>query len=122
INGEIQYQHVLQFLDPIPPNPQYVVSLDLSGSANFTYLCTVCTPQSDDELVGAISVETHDKVYVPETGNYNLVRSYEILGRNDGMVLKCSFHVTSEGIGLNTMWLELSDGNQSQNELNKTVG
>jgi hypothetical protein len=109
INGEIQYQHTLQLLDPIPPNPQYIVSVSLSVSANFTYLCTVCTSPSDDALVGTIATGTNDNLYVPEDGISVLEKTFEILGRDDGMVLKCRFLVTTDGIGLNEMWLALND-------------
>lgn len=109
INGAIQYQHRLEFLDPIPPNPQYSVSLSLSVSASFTYLCTVCNPQSDNASVGTILMETNDNFYVSEDGIYFLEKTCPIQGRNDGMVLKCVFLVTTNGIGLSSMWLELGN-------------
>lgn len=120
INGEIQYQHTLQLLDPIPPNPQYIIYLDLSVSANFTYLCTVCEPQFDEVSAGTILIESNDGFYVSEEGIYMLEKTFLIQGRDDGMVLKCRFMVTTDGIGLNAMWLELSD-DPTTNELNKNV-
>jgi len=119
INGAIQYEHSYQLTEPIPP--QYMITVDLSVSANFTYLCTVCEPQTDNVSVGSISASTFDSFYVSKEGIYLLEKTFPIQGRNDGMVLKCSFLVTTDGIGLNTMWLELVDVN-SQNELNKNVG
>ena len=113
INGEIQYQHTLEILDPIPPNPQYLVSLSLSVSANFTYLCTVCSPKSDNVSVGTVSTETNNNFYVSEEGIYFLEKTFLIQGRDDGMVLKCKFLVTTDGVGLNEMWLEL--GNDTPN-------
>ena len=121
ITGEIQYQHTLQYLDPIPPNPQYIVSLNLSTSANFTYLCTVCSPQSDNVSVGTISLETNDNFYVSEGGIYFLEKTFPIQGRDDGMVLVCKFMVTTDGVGLNEMWLELKEGSQTHNKLTKNV-
>jgi len=111
INGEIQYQHSLEFLDPIPPNPQYSISLNLSASANFMYLCTVCEPQSDQASVGTLLAETNDNFYVSEEGIYLLEKTFSIQGRVDGMLLKCRFLVTTDGIGLNAMWLALPDNN-----------
>jgi hypothetical protein len=121
ISGEIQYQHTLEILDPIPPNPQYLIYLDLSVSANFTYLCTVCEPQFDEVSAGTILIETNDYFYVSKEGIYMLEKTFEIIGRNDGMVLKCSFMVTTDGIGLNEMWLALPGGNSTINNLDKSV-
>jgi hypothetical protein len=120
INGEIQYEHTLQYLDPIPPNPQYTVSLNLSVSANFMYLCTACEPQSDQVSVGTLLTETNDNFYVSEEGIYLLEKTFAIQGRDDGMVLVCRFMVTTDGIGLNEIWLELNDGIPTVNELNKS--
>jgi len=120
INGEIQYEHTLQYLDPIPPNPQYIVSLNLSVTANFTYLCTVCTPQFDEVSAGTVSNETSDNFYVSEEGIYLLEKTFVIEGRDDGMVLVCRFMVTTDGVGLNEMWLELNNGIPIGNELNKS--
>jgi len=121
ISGEIQYQHTLEILDPIPPNPQYIIYLDLSVSANFTYLCTVCVPQFDEVSAGTILFESNDGFYVPEEGIYMLEKTFPIQGRIDGMVLKCSFLVTTDGIGLNEMWLEINEGTPEINNLNKNV-
>jgi hypothetical protein len=38
------------------------------------------------------------------------------------MVLTCSFLVTIDGVTLSELWLDLNDGNHTQNELNKNVG
>jgi len=115
INGEIQYQHSLEFLDPIPPNLQYMVSLDLSVSANFTYLCTVSEPGTDIVSVGTLSTSTNDNFYVSEEGIYFLEKTFPIEGRDDGMVLKCKFLVTTNGVGLNAMWLALQNQNVVEN-------
>ena len=120
INGEIQYEHTLQYLDPIPPNPQYLVSLNLSATANFTYLCTVCTPQFDEVSAGTVSDETSDNFYVSEEGIYLLEKTFPIEGRDDGMVLVCRFMVTTDGVGLNEMWLQLNGAVPIGNELNKS--
>jgi hypothetical protein len=109
INGEIQYEHTLQYLDPIPPNPQYTVSLNLSVAANLTYFCTVCTPEFDEVSAGTVSDETSDNFYVSEEGIYLLEKTFVIQGRDDGMALVCRFMITTDGVGLNAMWLELSN-------------
>ena len=109
VSGEIQYQHSLVILDPIPPSPQYVIALDLSVTAEFTNFCTVCEPQTSEFSDGTISLETNDNIYVSDDGISLLEKTFPIQGREDGMVLVCRFLVTTDGVGLNEMWLELPD-------------
>ena len=109
INGEIQYQHTLIFLDPIPPNLQYSIALNLSVTADFKNFCTACEPQISELSDGTISIETNDNVYVSDDGISLLEKTFPIQGREDGMVLVCRFLVTTDGVGLNEMWLELPD-------------
>jgi len=116
VNGSIEYEHTLVYLDPIPPAPQYYISLHLSISANLTYLCTVCSTPNEETLAGSISIDTNDKVYVSEEGIYLIEKSFPIQGREDGMVLVCRFLVTTDGVGLNEMWLELPETNLVNNE------
>jgi hypothetical protein len=117
IDGKIQYNHSLKFLNPSLSNPQYLINLNLTVSVNFTYLCTVSEPQSDEVSAGTIFIETNDNFYVSEEGIYLLEKTFSIQGRDDGMVLKCRFLVTTDGIGLNAMWLELNDSSHTNNEL-----
>jgi hypothetical protein len=109
LNGAIDYEHTLLYLDPIPPNGQYVVSLNLSVTADLTYFCTVCSPPNADTLAGSISYESNDEIFLSvwEDDIFLLEKSFPIQGREDGMVLRCNFHVTTNGIELNEMWLEL---------------
>jgi len=109
ISGEIEYQHELKSLDPMPPNSQFLVSLNFSVFADFSYFCTVCEPETNDLLAGTISIETNDVIYVPTEGIYLLEKSFPIQGREDGMLLVCSFIVTTEGVSLNSKWLVLPE-------------
>jgi hypothetical protein len=109
IQGEIRYQHKLTFFDPIPPNPQYMVSLELSGFATFTYFCTDCVPLSEDRLEGSILFNTSDDIYLPDDGFQLFIKTFRISGREDDMLLICSFTVTTSGITLNEMQLEVND-------------
>ena len=120
INGAIEYEHRLVYLDPIPPNPQYVVSLNFSVTADFTYFCTVCSPPTEETSAGSISNESNDEIFISvwEDEIFLLEKSFPIQGREDGMVLKCTFHVTTIGVGLEEMWLELPDGNSNYNASN----
>jgi hypothetical protein len=103
INGQADYVHELFFVDPIPPAPQYYVNLSLNVYAELTNLSSPSDP------IWIISTQTNDIFYVSEEGIYLLVKTFAVQGREDGLVLKCRFLVTTDGIGLNAMWLELGN-------------
>jgi hypothetical protein len=123
INGEIEYEYTKVYLDPIPPAPQFYISLQLSVSADLTYFCTVCSPPNEETSAGSISNESDDEIYLSDTGEYLLEKSFQIQGREDGMVLVCRFLVTTNGVGLNEMWLVLPEGHSnyvsSRNDLGR---
>ena len=62
-------------------------------------------------MVGFITEESEENVSL--TGHFitTLEKSFVIQGREDGMVLKCRFFVTTGGMELNAMWLALPDQN-----------
>lgn len=103
IQGEIEYEHELVYLDPIPPAPQFYVSLNLSIEAE---LSDINAPNGP---VWMISGEATDLIYEFDGGTYTLMKTFSIQGRTDGMYLVCWFTVTSNGIELDTMSLELAD-------------
>jgi len=118
INGEIGYQYTLQILEPMPPNPQYVISLDLSVNADFTYWCSVCEPEPNDRRVGNISREINEIIYLYGESNHVLIKTFRIQGRDDGMVLMCKFLVTPNGIELGEMWLEIHNYSSTTDDQN----
>ena len=99
INGQVEYVHELFLVDPIPPAPQHYVSLSLQVNAGLS------DPYSERHPYWLISSKSQDIIYVSEDGVYQLVKSFPIQDRSDGMVLVCSFLVTTEGVGLSEMWL-----------------
>jgi len=108
INGEIEYQHTLQIIEQVPA--QHLVCLKLSVNADFTYWCSVCEPEPiENNIVGFISSVSEDIISVSEGSTYLLQKTYRIEGREDGMLLRCRFYVTTSGIELNEMWLEVGD-------------
>lgn len=113
INGKIKYQQTIQVFDAIPRNHQYLISLDLSVSADLTDYCTVCGPPSTGISTGTISIETNNIIYMCEDGSCIclLEKSFPIQGRTDGMALMCRFNVTTVSIELTAMWLKLPDIN-----------
>jgi hypothetical protein len=102
IEGQINYTHELVLLDPAPPAPQYYIDLNLSVRANLT---------DEGHNTFRISSTSEDNIYVSEDGIYLLEKSFLIQGRKDGMVLVCRFLVTTDGVGLNEMWLVLPETN-----------
>jgi hypothetical protein len=105
ISGQIDYVHRIELVDPIPPAPQYYVSLSLSVNASLTSM------DSPNEQLMVITSESEDIIYVSEDGIYLLEKSFTIRGRveDDGMFLFCRFLVTTDGVGLNEMLLVLPE-------------
>ena len=99
IEGDISYTHALVLVDPAPPAPQYYVSLNLSVNAVLT------NPDMSGNNSWIISGETEDVFYVSEDGIYLLVKYFPVQRREDGLTLVCRFLVTTDGVGLNAMWL-----------------
>ena len=110
INGQADYVHELFFVDPMPPAPQYYVNLNLNVYAELVDL------SSSSDPIWAISNQTDDILYVSGEGIYLLVKTFVVQGREDGMVLKCRFLVTTDGVGLNAMWLELGNDIHNVND------
>lgn len=119
IVGEVEYLQTLQLIDPIPPNSQYMAFIELSISADLIELCTECSPPVTDPLSGYIETELTEEILIYSGDAYLLQKSFTVGGRQDGMVLRVEFLVTTEGIELNDMWLELAN---DDNELNKNIG
>jgi hypothetical protein len=115
IEGSIDYIHELVPLDPIPPAPQFFVSLKLNVNAELR------DPLSPTDPIWTISDRTEDMIYVSEEGIYLLYKTFSVLGREDGLALVCRFLVTTDGVGLSEMWLVVPEGNSNQGgSLNKS--
>ena len=108
IYGQAGYIHELHYLDPIPPAPQQYVSLSLNVSADLT------DPNSSIDPVWGITSKSEDVVYVSEEGISLLEKSYTIKGREDGLLLLCRYIVTTDGVGLNEMFLVLPENNSNR--------
>ncbi len=96
IEGQIDYTHELFLLDPIPPAPQYYIEVNLSIRAKLS--------DGIDKLY--ISTSSTDKIYVSEEGIVILEKVYPVLGGNSGLLFICRFLVTTDGLGLNEMFLK----------------
>ena len=105
INGQVGYTHEIHYLDPIPPAPQQYVSVSLNVNAYVT------DSYSPTDPVWGITGKSEDMIYVSEEGIYLLEKSYNIKGREDGLLLLCRFLVTTDGIGLNEMFLVVPESN-----------
>lgn len=113
VSGQIQYEQKNINEDKESASSQRYILLSFSTSAEFYYVCTLCPPQYEDELAGFISDVSEDLVQVG--GNYVslLEKTFPIQGREDGMVLKCRFTVSTTSVELNAMWLALPVQNQA---------
>ncbi len=109
INGEVEYAHSLEVLNTVPAVQQYSVSLNLTISAEFTYLCTVCSQNNEETTAGNISSHSSDTITLTENDKYILEKSYLIQGREDGMVIIFRFFVTTKDISLAEVFLVLPE-------------
>ena len=115
ISGQIEYEHTLEYFDPIPNAPQYCIYLNLSIDAELTYFCTVCSPATSETHEGSISGETEAVIYDSGSNSYLLEKSFQVQGRDDRMKFVCRFLVTSDSIELDAMWLELENASSVNN-------
>ena len=100
VNGAIEFEHSLEVLNTVPAVQQYSASIKLAISAGLTYLCTVCGENNDEPPAGFISSQSNDTVTFAENDRYILEKSYQIQGREDGMVLVCRFFITTKDVRL----------------------
>jgi hypothetical protein len=107
ISGQVEFVHELVLVDPIPPASQYYVSLSFQLNAELS------DPYSENHQDFTISSESQDLIYVSEDGIYLLEKSFAVQGRRDGLILLCRFLVTTDGVGLNEMWLVIPEGNSN---------
>jgi len=111
INGQIEYELRIVYVDPLLPTAGRYASLYLTTNAEFRYLCTVCSQPETDQLAEFISDVSEEFVPLGGSNVSLLEKSFTIQGREDGMTLKCRFLVTASGMGLSSMWLALPDNN-----------
>jgi hypothetical protein len=103
--GSTTYRSVVYPFDPIPPNPQFAVSLSLKTYADIgPYQPNVPPTPSDPEW--RVSGGSDDFVIIPSSGETFLTKSYQMEGRSDGTLLTIEFRVTIGGVELADMWLE----------------
>jgi hypothetical protein len=100
VAGQVGYIATVVPLDPIPPNSQYAVRLNLTADA-------LLRPYNSNGPVWSISGSSEDWAAIPESGTAFLTRRYQIEGRNDGMLLNLRFRMTLTSVELSSMWLEL---------------
>lgn len=109
INGQIDYKHRLITTNPVVDPTQNHFALNLNIVADLSYYCSVCPYSEEDDLAGFIDIGTEE--LVPITGHFSsrLEKTFKIQGRDDGMVLKCRFQITTGGVELSAMWLALEN-------------
>ncbi len=109
VDGQISYEIRIHSVDPVPPNPQQVISLRLNVDADLSNICTVCLPPENQLPAGIISAVTNDVLNTPGDSYSLITKTFRVQKRDDSLVLKCTFFVTANEITLNAAWLELND-------------
>ena len=109
IDGVVTYEINIVERDPIPPNSQQVITLNLNVDAELNSICTVCLPPESQTPAGLVSAETNDVFNETDDGGYRITKTFRIEKRDDSMILNCSFFVTANEIVLDSLWLNLSD-------------
>jgi hypothetical protein len=111
IEGQINYSLELVPLDPAPPAPQYYIYLNFSIRADL----------SDGNNRLNVSSESEDNLYITGDGIKRIEKVFQINGSNNGLVLICTFIVTTDGIGLSEMQLAEGWVHPGINGLNKNI-
>jgi len=119
INGQIEYNHRIFYMDPMPPVPQRYASLYFETNADFQYFCTVCSYTELDNLAGYIQDVSEDYVALGGNTVSLLEKTFTIQGCDDKMVLKARFLVTNNRVELGAMWLALPNTNAEATEINQ---
>ena len=101
ISGEIHYTHELARMEKTSPRNN--VSLKLIIKADLYDV------NSQKNYSWTISGESEANFYVSEDGIKLFEKSFTVQGRKDGLKLVCRFLATTDGLGLNEMWLSVQD-------------
>ena len=110
INGRVGYIHRIELSNSISTTARQNVSLSLTINAGLS------DTYSEKHPYWLISSKSQDIIYLSKDGIYQFVTSFPIQDRSDGMVLVCSFLVTTEGVRLSEMWLAVQE-----DTFNKTI-
>ena len=99
--GEVSYVHEIVDIQT-GPNDLILVRVQLGMDTE------LCDRLGRFHLEWGIVGNSEDLIYVSEEGIYILQKAYPICNRND-CVLVVQYLVTTEGIGIPNMWVELID-------------
>lgn len=109
IYGQLDYKYKFVAANPMVPSSKTHFDLNLNIIGDMSYYCSVCPYSEEDELAGSVEAGSNDMILV--TGHFisQIEKTYRILGREDGMVLKCRFLITTSSVELSAMWLALEN-------------
>jgi hypothetical protein len=109
VRGQIEYEHRMLVPLPMLPVSRYYVSLKLSTNAEIRYFCSLNQGFAEEQPAGYLTEISEEYIPLNERFMGLLEKSFTIEGREDGMMLKCRFFVTSRGIELSAVWLALEN-------------
>lgn len=101
VAGTIEVDHKVWQLDPIPPSPQYRVSVGLCIDAEMN-----CTAGLDRNR-WYIDCDTENTLYFSDDTAITLTKYYTVRGRSDRMQLVVDYEVSIDGVSLKNMELRL---------------
>ena len=101
VGGRINVDHKVFQLDPIPPNPQYRVSLKLCMDAEMN--CAA----GNERPRWSIWCVTDNIIYFTGDEVFTLTKYYTVEGRSDRMQLVVDYEVSIDGVSLKDMKLRL---------------
>jgi hypothetical protein len=101
VAGMIEVDHKVWPLDPIPPNPQYRITVGLRIDAEMN-----C---GDERARNRwfIECDTENTIYFSGDEAFTLTKYYTVEGRSDRMQLVVDYEVTLDGVSLKSMELRL---------------
>lgn len=105
VTGQIQYSTKVVHLDPVPPNPQSVLVVEMKVQADLK-------PFEAYGPVWGVFASSEDWVPLAEETDQtaSLTKKFAIEGRSDGVTLNMHFQITDNSVVMDRMWLEVPRG------------
>jgi len=103
VGGTIKVFHKVFQLDPLPPMPQYRVTVKLCMDAEMN----CATGDGNERNRWFLRCDTENTIYFAGDEVIPLTKYYTVLGRSDRMQLVVNYDVTLDGVTLKDMELRL---------------
>ena len=101
VAGTIEVDHKVWQLDPIPPNPQYRVTVKLGMDAEMN------STTGHERNPWFIKGDTENTIFFSGDEAVTLTKYYTVAGRSDRMQLVVDYEVSIDGVSLQSMKLRI---------------